>query len=541
MSKKSRVKFKDYDPSQAMLLPPSLEELISQTHAVRVVSSIIDKVNLDSLIASYRGGGASSYHPRMMLKVLVYAYLNNVYSSRKIEAAIKENIHFMWLSGMKQPDHNTINRFRSDRLQSVMKEVFCQVVMLLIESGHVDMKQVYTDGTKIEANANKYTFVWGKSIQRNKAKMKAQLQELWNYTQSVAAQELDDNDPSGFEELDPDKVEQTIESINQALKGKQVDSKVKQKLNYAKNNWPKNLRKYEEQQALLGGRNSYSKTDPDATFMRMKEDHMKNGQLKPGYNLQWSTQDQFVVNYSLHQDTTDSLTLIHHLNQMPTEYSGLVEELVADAGYGSEQNYEYLNSQQIAAYVKYNYFHKEQQKSHKEKFPFSLDKLFYNAEKNLYLCPMGQSMKYIGNRNIKSKSGYVSTVSRYQAQKCEGCPLRGKCHKSKTNRIIEVNHQLNQWRAQARERLNSEKGKLHRSKRPVDVEAAFGNLKQNKGFKRFMLRGIDKVAIETGLLAIAINLKKVADQQYAMLKDHLKELNRLYRACCSFNNLRMVG
>jgi len=246
-----KVVFKEYDPGQGMLLPPSLEELIGKTHAVRVVSTVIDKIDIGPLEETYKGGGTSSYHPRMLLKVLVYAYLNNIYSSRRIEAAIKENIHFMWLSGMKRPDHHTINRFRGQRLKNHIKEVFTQVVLLLMEAGHVDLKAVYTDGTKIEANANKYTFVWAKSIATNKKK--AHLEEFWNYTQGVAAEELQGEDPGEMQELDPKKVEQTIEAINTALKGKEVEAKVKQKLNYAGKNWGDNLRKYRMQESILGG------------------------------------------------------------------------------------------------------------------------------------------------------------------------------------------------------------------------------------------------------------------------------------------------
>jgi hypothetical protein len=289
-----------------------------------------------------------------------------------------------------------------------------------------------------------------------------------------------------------------------------VEKKVQQKLSYAKKNWGSNLRKYQVQEGILGERGSYSKTDPDATFMRMKDDHMGNGQLKAGYNVQWSTQDQFIVHYSLHQDTTDTKTLIPHYEQLKAQLGKLPQAAVADAGYGSEQNYEYLEAESVEAYVKYNYFHREQQKSHQEKHPFEQSKLYYNAARNQYICPMVQPMRHIGDQLSTTKAGHVQTVSRYEALNCAGCTLRGACHKAKGNRIIEVNHRLNTLKAQARERLTSEEGLAHRSARPVEVESAFGNLKQNKGFTRFMLRGVDKVALETGLLAVAINLKKMA-------------------------------
>lgn len=294
---KSKLVFKDYNHNQNLLLPPSLDELIDKNHPVRIVNQVIDQLDIEPLIKRYKGGGTSSYHPRLMLKVLIYGYLTNLYSSRKIEQALHQNIHFMWLSGLSYPDHNTINRFRGDRLRGVLKVIFSQVVLLLADSGHITLKEAYLDGTKIEANANRYTFVWGRSIIRSKERIKKQLKELWDYAENVAKEELENNEPEEFELIDPEKVRKTIDFIDKALEGKEVDKKVKQKLNYAKKNWPDNLERYERQEKQMGKRNSISKTDPDATFMRMKEDHMLNGQLKPAYNWQISTENQIILGY----------------------------------------------------------------------------------------------------------------------------------------------------------------------------------------------------------------------------------------------------
>src|SRR5215216_2772624 len=163
--------------------------MIASNHPVRIVSEVINQIDIDIIIKKYKGGGTSSYHPRLLLKILVYSYLNNIYSSRRMEACLKENIYFMWLAGMAQPDHHTINRFRSERLRNILKEVFAQIVLLLVESGHVSLKEIYTDGTKIESVANRYTFVWGRAIQTSKERIKQQLKELWNYTQKVARSE----------------------------------------------------------------------------------------------------------------------------------------------------------------------------------------------------------------------------------------------------------------------------------------------------------------------------------------------------------------
>jgi transposase len=505
--KKSRAVFKPYTTNQIMLLPPSLEELISEKHPVRVVDEIVNKIDISPLLKKFKGGGTSSYHPKMLLKVLVFAYLNNIYSSRKMEIMVKENVPYMWLAGMNKPDHNTINRFRSEKLKDVLKQVFKQIVLLLAEAGLVDLKEQYIDGTKIEANANRYTFVWGNSIKTNKERIKNQLNELWDYAQTVAQEELNDNSEIEFGEVDPEKVKQTIEKIDKAITGKPIDPKVRQKLSYARRKWPQALEKYQQQEQTLKGRKSFSKTDNDATFMRMKDDHMNNGQLKPGYNLQISTNNQIITNYSIHPNPADTNTLIPHIEQYKELYQQNPDVITADAGYGSEENYEYLETNQIESYVKYNYFHKEQKQKHVN--PFNSENFPYNKQKDCYYCPIGQKMHKLGERKKRTENGYLQHLIIYQAQNCNGCPLRYLCHKSKDNRQIQVNRRLQELKAKARANLLSEKGIFHRKKRPADVEAVFGQIKGNFGFKRFILKGKNKVEIETGLIVIAHNLRKI--------------------------------
>lgn len=501
--------FKSYHQNQVYLFPPSLEDMIDANHPVRVVNEVIDRIDMDIIIKKYKGGGTSSYHPRMLLKVLIYAYLSNVYSSRRIEAAVKENIYFMWLSGMQQPDHHTINRFRSERLRNILREVFAQVVLLLVDSGHVSLQEIYTDGTKIESVANRYSFVWGKAIKTNRERIKQQLRELWKYSQKVAAIEKGDDTPPDFDQIDSKSVKDTIDKIDAALKDiEKVDSQVKQKLNYAKKHWPAKLKQYAKQEKILVGRNSYSKTDNGATFMRMKEDHMRNGQLKPGYNVQLSTNNQFIVNYSLHPNPTDTKTLIPHLQQHKKLYGSLPQVQVADAGYGSEENYQYLEKNQIEAYVKPADFDRRQKKRYNPN-PFNSDQLEYDAAKDIYLCPVGTPMKNIGQYSKKER-GFLKTYTKYKASGCRNCPLRGACHNQKGNRVIQVNHRGRYLKQQAHERLKTEKGIYYRKRRPADVEPVFGNIKSNKSFKRFLLRGIDKTEIEWGLLCLAHNLKKIA-------------------------------
>ena len=318
-------------------------------------------------------------------------------------------------------------------------------------------------------------------------------------------------DPPDLTTIDKEKVQATVDKLNKVLSDKpSVNKKMKAKLRYVTKNYPDKIAQYEKQEAILGDRNSYSKTDPDATFMRMKEDHMKNGQLKPAYNIQISTSNQYIVNYSIHPNPTDTRTLFGHLKQHEESFGKTLKTLTADAGYGSEENYTLLQMKDIQGYVKYNMFDKEQKKSYGDKKPFSVDKLHYNSLQDCYICPMGQEMNYIGTFKQKTSTGFEQEIKKYQAKNCTNCPLNGACHKSQGNRIIQVNEKLETYKDQAYELLNSDVGITKRKRRCHDVEPVFANIKQNHGFRRFMLRGQEKVTIEWGLLAIAQNLRKKA-------------------------------
>ena len=508
------MNFKHYNQRQTALFPYSFDDLISEKHPVRVVDQVVESINIQPLLKAYSKEGNPGYHPKMLLKVMIYAYMSNVYSSRKIELAIRENINFMWLTGMSTVDHNTINRFRSDKLKDSFKEIFKQVVMMLAEEGLISMKQIYTDGTKIEAQAGRYTFVWGKSIKTNKAKMLTQLEELWNYAQSISNDDDPDTEPPQFKEISQEVIQKTVEQIDTKLSGNEkASNKSKAKLRYIKQNFEKNLRKYEEQEAILGGRNSYSKTDPDATFMRMKEDHMQNGQLKPGYNAQISTENQIIVNYTLHQNPTDTKTLKPHLENLKETYGAeifkKIENITADAGYGSEENYDYLEKEELTAYVKYNTFEKEQDKNYQKKHKtFRKENLYYNQEEDYYVCPMGQKMHKTHESTKTTQAGYIQQLSHYQAQNCEGCPLRGICFKAQGNRSIERNHNLERHKEKIRELLTSQTGIQKRKQRSADVEPVFAQMKHNNNFRRFSLKGIQKTELEFGLMALAHNLRK---------------------------------
>lgn len=514
----AKVTHKFYNQNDSLLFPPSLGELISATHPVRIVSDILDKFDISDIEATYKSGGTSSYHPRMLLKVVVYAYLCNVYSGRQMEKLLRENIHFMWLSGMNRPDFRTINRFRSERLSDGrLENVFTKLVELLNDEGLVSLNVQYIDGTKIESVANKYTFVWKGSVEKNKAKLINKVRGVL----TVAEEELAIEESSVVhEELPQEEFERRAERILSKMDSMGI-SKGKQRRLVEKtvSDGMAKLDEYERHLDTLGERNSYSKTDHDATFMRMKEDAMNNGQTKPGYNIQISTENQYITNYGIYQRPTDTGTMINYLESFRLRYGRQSNEIVADSGYGSEQNYEYMFDNGMTPYVKYNMFHAEMKRKYKNN-PFLPSNMYYNKEQDYFVCPMGQHLDFAYCKKEKSDLGYISTKSVYMAKNCSRCPLRGMCYKGKNDRrVFEVNHKNNAYRAKARELLTSEEGLIHRSKRPIEPEAVFGNIKFNHEFRRFRLKSTEKVAVEWGLVAIAHNLRKYIAQNVSINRD----------------------
>lgn len=474
---------------------------------VRVVDAVIDRLDISDILSTYRGGGNSAFNPKMMLKVLVFAYLSNVYSSRRIEELLKRDIYFMWLAGMKRPDFRTINYYRGKRLKVGFDTVFTQVVRLLHEEGFVSLKVQYIDGTKIESVANKYTFVWRGSVEKYDARLKAKTEALLRQIEQNHA--IEDKENPVPEELTAEEVTKRVERIKEKVDADNLGKEERKALKQIETDSVPRMNRYKEQLETMGSRNSYSKTDPDATFMRMKEDAMLNGQLKPGYNIQISTENQFITNFGIYQRPTDTLTMISYLESFKARYGMQSEEIVADSGYGSEENYEYMFSNGMTPYVKYNMFHVEQRRSYRNN-PFRVSNLFYNPDDDFYVCPMGQKLKFIRQEKRYTASGYQQTVSVYRAGRCEGCPLRGQCHKSKRDRQIEVNHTLDDYKARAIELLTSEQGIKHRSNRPIEPEAVFGQIKECGRFRRLRLKGLTGAKIDFGLKALAHNLRKLA-------------------------------
>ena len=503
----AKIVFKSYNQNDNLLFPPCLGDFIAENDPVRVLNAVVDNLDLNAIEASYEGGGASSYNPRMLTKVVFYAYLQNVYSGRKMEALLRRDVNFMWLSGMQTPDFNTINLFRKNRLADVVDDIFTQVVRMLVDQKIISLDVQYVDGTKIEANANKYTFVWKKATQTNRDKLDRKVKSI------LAEAERELNMELGEEKGDvmtPEEMAERTERILEEMDRQGVsDKRLRKSVSEVKDAHAAKMKEYDDKLKTLGERNSFSKTDPDATFMRMKEDAMNNGQTKPGYNVQISTENQFITHYTMSWRPTDWGTFINHMDTFVQRYGRHSAEVVADSGYGSEENYEYLEMNGIEGYVKYPLFHTELKRK-TLKNPFLPEHLHYNAEEDYFVCPMGQHMTYVGDKVKTSDLGYRSHSKQYRAQNCEGCPLHGLCFKGKGNRTMEVNGRSRQYRDHAKELLTSERGLYHRSMRPIEPEAVFGQIKYDGHFRRFNYRGGRLTGAEFATVAIAHNIRKMA-------------------------------
>ena len=497
-----------------VFFPQRIDKDIAEDDPVRLVSSIIESLDLSSFRKLYKERGRSPYDPKMLLKVVIYAYMNNIYSCRKIEKSLKRDVHFIWLAGYDQPDFITINRFRN-RVRNEINNVFTQLVLLLSAKGFVTLDVEYIDGTKIESKANKYTFVWRKTVEKNRAKLMEKIRVLLSQVDDAIAQDRVAEETVSFT---PETLTEIASELRDALaelpvpENKEGKNALKQKQNQVKQieQMADKLSEYDHHLETLGERNSYSKTDKDATFMRMKEDAMNNGQTKPGYNLQIGTENQFITDFGFFHNPNDTGTMVSFLSSYYDRYGRFPKECSADSGYGSEENYSFMDANGTEAYVKYNYFHKEQKRAFKKDI-FRIENLYYNPEEDYLVCPMGQHMRRTGTRNNRTDNGYRTTNAVYQALRCEGCPLRWGCYKKrKGNREIEVNHRLMEYKRQARERLTSVKGLEHRSKRPIEPEAVFGQMKYNMHYRRFRHLGKDKVTMDFAFFAIAFDIKKMA-------------------------------
>lgn len=492
-----------------VLLPINLEYVVPKDDPVWILDEICEKLDYRKVYAAYHRTWRK-VSPETMFKLVVYGYMNGHYSSREIEKACRRDLCFQWLlNGEPVPDHTTISRFQNEKLNSGIEDLFCQLLMHLYELDEVNFEHVFIDGTKIEANANKYTFVWKKAVEKNDEKLTEKLdvfvsllKDCYGLPQTFSAEECGqalvktaDSNAVRFQHgrgKHKTQLQRDIEYLTELLE-----------------------RKYKYIDALntFQGRKSFSKTDRSATFMRMKEDHMKNGQLKPGYNVQIGVENEYILGIGLFPNPTDVNTLIPFLERLKRNTKHIIKNIIADAGYESEENYRYLQEHGQTAYIKpQNYEIGKTRKYQKDKF--KIEHLIYDEEKDAYICPDGRALTYQYTSNTKSANGYDIQKKVYRNESCAGCPYREQCHKSKYDRrSIQVSHTFDKLRRQSYDHITSEKGILLRMNRSIQVEGAFGVIKQDMQFRRFLTRGKQKTETQFFILAFAFNIRKLWNRQ----------------------------
>ena len=501
-------------------LPISLEILIPSDDPVRLLSAFVEGMDLSELYATYDRIRKNQATPRQMLKIMIYASMNRLFSSREIETACRRDINFMYLlEGMPAPDHATIARFVSLHLSACSKDLLSEVTSQLFDLGEISGKTVFIEGTKIESCANKYTFVWKKSVTKHQARLFEKILTFLEECETLYGIRVVYSGKATLhtlkrlrKKLYHIKEEENITFVYGIGHRKSQLQKSIETLEY----YISKLKEYTKQLHICGNRNSYSKTDPDATFMRLKEDAMLNGQLKPAYNLQHGVDAQYIIWLALSPHPTDYHTLVPFLKEMEASLSFKYQEIVADAGYESEEAYVFMEQNGQESYLKpQNY---EISKTRRYRLDISRrENMDYDAEKDEYICSNGRRLKPLFNRRSKSRNGYVSTITIYECESCQGCPCKEKCihgNNCKTpfnerNKRLNVSKVMKEKRQETLERITTEYGTQLRMNRSIQAEGSFAVIKEDMNFRRYLYRGRENVLAQSVLLAIAYNINKL--------------------------------
>ena len=501
-------------------LPIDIELSIPSDDPVRLVSAFVEEMDLSDLYETYDRIRKNQASPRQMLKIVIYAAMNRIYSSRDIESSCKRDINFMYLlEGAPAPDHSTLARFISLHLSQCSKSVMSQVGTILLDLGEISGENIFIDGTKIESVANKYTFVWKKALTKNMAKLAekicmfcAECEELYDfkvvYKDQISLRTL----KRLRKKLYKIKKDEAIEFVHGIGKRKTMLQRSIEKLE----EYTEKLKEYTNKLYKCGRRNSYSKTDNDATFMRMKEDAMLNGQLKPAYNLQHGVDAEYVTWLGIYPNPTDTLTLIPFLKDMEEHLPFKYKNIVADAGYESEENYVFIENNDQIGYIKpQNY---ELSKTRKFKKDISKrENMDYDSETDSYTCKNGKKLLAVSKRKQKTATGYQREVTIYECESCHECPFKKDCIKGNNcktpfedrKKVLSVSRKMEEKRAECLERITSDYGTQLRMNRSIQAEGSFANVKEDMNFRRYLYKGSENVLAQSTLLAIAFNINKL--------------------------------
>lgn len=492
-NKEQQEQFRTYERNGQLVLAINSEILLPENAPVRRASAQLEELDYRRLYEAYSPSGRkSAVDPKVMFKVMAYAYECGIYTTRKMEEACRYRVDFMWLlEDQPVPDHSTIARFRTGRCTEAVEDLFYQYVRYLEALEETDHEAVFIDGTKMESRAGRYTFCWRGSIEKNLAKVKAEIQRLTGLkTRRGLSRRLT-------------RLAGGMEFVSGCGHHKTQEQRDWEHLHGLEKRWAG----YEAQLEIMGaGRNSYSRTDTDATFMRMKEDRMRNGQLKPAYNVQIAVNSEYITGVEVFSSRTDYGTLEPFLSELSSFHGRRYEKVVADAGYESLGNYLYLEKTGQKSFIKpQNY---EQSRTRKYRSQIGRpENMLYSGESDSYTCAEGRTLSRIYEST--DRKGAVTTC--YRCEDCTGCTRRAQCCSAKdpeSPKEIKVKKALACKRKESLENISTEEGIHLRMCRSVQVEGAFALLKTDFGFRRFLTTGKKNVKTELLFLALAFDLKK---------------------------------
>lgn len=514
---------KDYTLSSLyyqIKLPLDIEKNIPSDDPVRLLSAFVEGMELSDLYNTYGKIKKDQASPRQLLKIVIYAGMNRIYSSRDIEKSCRRDINFMYLlEGKPAPDHATIARFISLHLSQCSKNILAEVSNALFELGEISGRHLFIDGTKIESAANKYSFVWKKAVSKNQNKLFAKITELLSDCEEMYGLKLVYNDQVSLHSLK--RIRKKLYALKKSegitfVHGIGRRKSALQKSIESLEGYIEKLKEYTKKLYTCGERNSYSKTDPDATFMRMKEDHMLNGQLKPAYNLQHGVDSEYITWLTVNPNPTDTKTLIPFLQDMEKNLGFKYTDIVADAGYESEENYLFIESNRQLAFIKPNNYEISKKRRYKNDIG-RMENMIYNAEEDFYICKNKQKLTVESERQKKTATGYKRTTTVYRCSDCNGCPYKTQCIKGNNcktpmeqrEKTLYVSKTMKQKRAEDLERITSPYGIQLRVNRSIQAEGSFASVKEDMEFRRYMYRGKDNVTAQSVILAIAHNVNKL--------------------------------
>lgn len=501
-----------HDSTFQLQLPLQIETCIPKDDIVYTFVELLKGVDLTKYLPSHLHGN-QEYNQVALLKTVLFAFVDNKRTLREMEQACKVDLRYLWLSQESTPSFMVFQRFIKNQLSGTIQDIFYDINKYLMEIDNINMISLFIDGTKIEAYARKTSFVWKKAIINYQDKLYLKITETLAQMNGMIPA-IDVFIPKG--RYNPRDVRVYIDYLTLLIQkhaillvhGKGNKKTVYQRFQEKFSEYEEKLLEYQIHLKICGSRNSYSKTDQDATFMNMKYDYYnRTGVFKPGYNLQIGVSDEYIMHLGLYPNPTDTKTFIPFMEEYYQRYGKYPTNPVGDAGYGSYDNYMYCLEKGMNLRMKYNYFQKKHfDTKFKKKIYHSIN--FKENEEGHKVCPAGHAFDKHQYDSHNNKGEYLQITQVYTTGKCEGCPLRKECTKAKGDRKLIRNVVLEEVQKEADKLLLSEEGKELRKQRSSQAEGAFGVLKEDKNFQRFYRRGQENVETEMFLIAIGYNIRK---------------------------------